>query len=199
MDGEVLAERLEGMSLATDPGQHVFTFETVGQNPLSKKLLIQQGQKDRRELVTFGTPSVVPTAAPSPASAHGGPQPGGAIPPSAAPPVTGSGGGLGTQKVLALVAGGVAVVGFGVGTAFGFAAMSQKHDAQSACPGSQCANQEGSNKWSTAGATGNVSTIGFIVGGVLVAGAAVLWFTAPSSPNAQVGLGLGVLQVQGRW
>jgi len=53
MDGEVLADRLEGTALSIDPGEHTFTFETAGQSPVTKKLVIQQNQKDRAEVVTF--------------------------------------------------------------------------------------------------------------------------------------------------
>jgi len=187
MDGEVLAERLQGTAVSIDPGEHLFTFETAGQSPLTKKLVIVEGQKDRRETVTFGADQggAMPTTAPSPST----------------PPPDDSGGGMGTQKILALVAGGIGIVGLGVGTAFGVIALSKKSDAQNACPGSTCATADGTSKWSDAASTGNISTIALIVGGVGIAGGAVLWFTAPSasSSSTQVGIGLGGLQVKGTW
>ena len=183
MDGEVLAERFQGTALSIDPGEHTFTFETAGQPPVMKKLVIVQGQKDRREVITFGTD-------------QGGTATPGALP--STPPPNDSGG-MGTQKLLAIVAGGIGIVGLGLGTVFGIMASSQKSDAQSACLSNPCSTQDGVNKWSTAGSTGNISTIGFIVGGVGVAGAAVLWFTAPSSSSTQVGLGPGILQLKGTW
>ena len=189
MDGDVLAQRLEGTALSIDPGEHTFTFETVGQAPVMKKFVIVEGQKDRRELVAFG-------AAPE-ALAPTGPSPETASPSSLSSPSPS--GGIGTQRTLALVAGGVGIVGIGVGTAFGVVALSKKSDAQNVCPNSSCPTQEGSNKWSNAASTGNISTIGFIVGGVGVAGAAALWFTAPSSRSAQVGLGLGGIRLKGTW
>jgi hypothetical protein len=180
MEGEVLAERLEGTALAVDPGEHTFTFETAGQAPVTKKLFIMQGQKDRRELVVF--------EAPQPATGQ------------ASEARSEPGGGIGTQKVLALIAGGLGVAGLGVGTAFGLIAMSQKNDAQSACPNT-CATQDGVNKWSSAGSSARIADIGFIVGGVGVAGGAILWLTAPngSPPGTQLGLGLGGVQVKGTW
>ncbi len=42
---------------------------------------------------------------------------------------------MGTQKILAMVAGGIGTWA-GVGTAFGVMALSKKSDAQSACPDS---------------------------------------------------------------
>jgi hypothetical protein len=189
MDGEVLTERLEGTALSVDPGQHVFTFETQGQDPVSKTYVVQQAQKDRRELIAFvGSAPAVP-AAPAPAPA-----------PPPAPADRGEG--LGTQKVLALVAGGIGIVGLGVGTAFGLVALSKKNDAQSACPASTCANQADASKWSDAGSAGNISTIAFVVGGVAVAGGLVLWFTAPGgggTASTQVGLGMGSMQLRGSW
>jgi hypothetical protein len=56
--------------------------------------------------------------------------------------------------------------------------------------------------WSSAVSAGNASTVGFIVGGVGAAGAAVLWFTAPGASAAaspQVGVGPGMLEVRGAW
>lgn len=193
MDGEVLSERLVGTAISIDPGEHTFMFEAAGQSPVSKKLVIQEGQKERRELITFAAPPALP---PSPAST--GPQ--GPAPTGRAQAAETSSG-MGTQKVLALVAGGLGVVGLAVGTAFGLVAMSKRNDAQSACP-DQCATQDGVNKWSDAGTAGNVSTIGFVAGGVALAGAAVLWLTAPTpgnASNAQVGLGPLGFQLRGRW
>jgi hypothetical protein len=190
MDGEVVAERLEGSAISIDPGDHTFTFETAAQSPVTKKFLIQQAQKDRREAITFGT-AASGAAPPTP-------QPGAS---PASTPAAEPSHGMGTQKILALVAGGVGVIGLGVGTAFGVIAMSQKSTAQSACP-NQCATSAGVNDWSTAESSGTISTVGFIVGGVGIAGAAVLWFTAPSSSgggSTQVGLGPSGLQVKGVW
>jgi hypothetical protein len=187
MDGERLAERLEGTALAVDPGEHTFTFETAGQAPVTRKLLIQQAQKDRREVVQLGTP---PTVAPPVSTA---------AEPSAPAPAEDAKQGLGGQKTFALVAGGIGVVGLGLGAAFGLVALSQKNAAESACPSSPCSTQAGATRWSSAGSSGNISTIAFIVGGVGVAGAAVLWLTAPSTTTTQVGFGPGSLQLKGAW
>jgi hypothetical protein len=196
MDGEVLAGRLEGTALSIDPGEHTFTFETANQPRVTKTFTIQQAQKDRRELITFG----VATTAPSPLAPTPRPIGDQALPEN--PPGTDGHQGLGTQKILAIVAGGIGVVGLGLGTAFGVMAISQKSDAQNTCAGSQCATLDGVNKWNKAGSTGNVSTIGFVIGGVGVAGAAALWVTAPGSRGGagpQVGFGPGALQVKGTW
>jgi hypothetical protein len=60
LDGAPLADTLDGRPLAIDPGEHTFTFEIPGQAPLEKKLVLRQGEKDRRESIAFAaaaTPS----------------------------------------------------------------------------------------------------------------------------------------------
>lgn len=176
MDGEVLAERLQGVGLSMDPGEHTFTFEAPGQGVVTKKLIIAAGQKDRREQINFGAATTTTTTD---------------------VPVSPSSGGLGTQKKIALVTGGLGIVGVGLGTVFGLIAMGKKSDAQNECP-NQCTTPDGVSKWNDAATAGNVSTVAFIVGGVALAGAAVLWFTAPRG-KTQVGLGPQGVQVKGVW
>jgi hypothetical protein len=66
MDGEVIAERIEGVALSIDPGDHAFTFEAAGQAPITKHFLIEEMQKGRRESIVVGGGTLVaPTAAAS--------------------------------------------------------------------------------------------------------------------------------------
>ncbi len=193
MDGEILVERLLGTSIAIDPGDHTFTFETPGQPPVRKQLLIRQNEKDRRERITLAA-----TSASSPSTA--------ALPPPRSSDTTSvsSSPSLGTQKLLAIVSGGVGVVGVALGTIFGLDAKSKRDDARKICP-DQCTDQSGVDAWSSAKSAGNLSTVAFAVGALGLAGGAVLWFTAqPESPpggalSARVGVGPGVISVSGRW
>ena len=155
---------------------------------MQKELVLREAQKIERETISFGPP-----AAPPSTSQPLAPQP---VP--APPPPSERGGGLGTQKILALVAGGIGVVGLGVGSAFGLVAI-KKSTAQSECP-YLCATPDGVSKWSDAVSAANGATVGFVIAGVGLAGAAVLWFTAPrGGMSTQVGLGPGALQVKGSW
>ena len=107
---------------------------------------------------------------------------------------------LGTQKTVALVAGGIGVVGIAVGAVSGIIAVSKRSSAQSECPSDvyafRCPTESGTAAWNSATTAGNVSTVSFIAGGVLVAGAAVLWFTAPSS-RVRAGASLSGVRVEG--
>jgi len=105
---------------------------------------------------------------------------------------------LGAARVGAIASGGVGVVALLVGAAFGIVALSKKDDAESICPGT-CSTQAGASMWHAAASAGDVSTAGLIVAGIGLAGAAALWFTAPSTPRptVQVGLAPGALLVRG--
>jgi hypothetical protein len=201
MDGQPLAEKLAGTSLSIDPGEHSFTFEAAGQEKVQKQFVINEGEKGRRERITFGatetatkTPAAPPqtTAPEMTATQTTTPQPASDLPPSGGRP------GLGPQKIAAIVAAGVGVVGVGIGTVFGLQAMSKRSDASSVCP-DQCADQNGIDRWKSAKTAGNVSTVAFIVGGVGLAAGAALWFTAKPSASTQVGIGPGSIELKGSW
>jgi hypothetical protein len=180
VDGLPFADRLAGAPLRVDPGEHTFTFEVAGQPTLQKKIVVRENEQGRRESVVLGPAAQSPVGSPETPSSSSRP---------------------GAQKILAVVAGAVGVVGVGLGSAFGLIALSKKNDAQNACP-DQCKDPSGVSQWSDAKSAGNVSTVAFVVGGVALAAGAVLWLTAPSStpgPSAQVGVGPGVLQVAGVW
>jgi len=107
-----------------------------------------------------------------------------------------------TQKTLALVAGGIGVAGIAVGAVSGIIAVSKRSSAQSECPSDvfafRCPTESGAAAWNSATTAGNVSTVAFIAGGVFVAGAAVLWFTAPSA-RTRVGMSPSGVRVEGRF
>ncbi|MGO9836766.1 MAG: hypothetical protein ACLP1X_21430 [Polyangiaceae bacterium] len=72
IDGQPLVARLEGTAISLDPGEHVFGFEAAGQAKVEKRLVIHEGEKDRRERVVMGGAAVAPPApvvAAAPASA----------------------------------------------------------------------------------------------------------------------------------
>lgn len=100
---------------------------------------------------------------------------------------------MGTQKLLGLVAGGVGVAGLAVGGVFGAMTLSEKSQQQSACgsPCSAASHTQAVNDHSTGMTDGTISTIGFIAGGTLLVGGAVLFFTA--HPSSQQPSTTGVL------
>jgi len=191
MDGEVLAERLDGTGLPVDSGEHTFTFEAAGQQLVTRTWLIQHTQKERREEIAFAAPAG-PASVPPPAGAQ------------QAPP-DGAQGGSDAHKTAALVGAGVAAAGIVTGTIYGVLAISRKNDAEGVCPGSSvCATPEGVSKWNSAQSAANVSTLMFVVAGLGALEAAIFWFTPSGNATArgtstQVGIGPGMLQLKAIW
>jgi hypothetical protein len=170
MDGAPLVPSLDGRALSIDPGEHTFRFETAGQPPVEKKLVVREGEKDRQVSVVLGAaPAAVVPPAPSPPAA----------PPPAAPHPTS----WSTRKTLALVGGGTGVVGLGLGIVFGVYAKSSQSQEKSNCSStSQCSNRNQSNEdYSVARQNAMASTISAVAGAALVAAGGVLWFTAPKT------------------
>jgi hypothetical protein len=199
MDGETIATRLEGTAVSVDPGQHQFTFEAAGMAAVQKTLVIYEGEKDHHESVVMGGHDRA-TSAPAPASALPAPVP--SASPSEAPsgstsrgvspdavPTSGS-----TQRTWGLIIGGVGVAGLAAGTVFGLMAANSWSTAKSECQpeGEQNCPQNAKNDRSTALTWATASTVSFIAGGVLAAGGAVLYFTAPKDAGTSFGIGLTV-------
>jgi hypothetical protein len=185
MDGQLLADHLDGKPLRTDPGAHTFRFEAAGKPPVERRLLVKEGEAGREEHVVIS-------------GAAAGPSPGTPWPetPEAAPTSSG----LGTQRLIGLTVGGVGVVGVGLGAVFGLLASSAWSDAKAACNGdpSHCTgNPTAANSdHSTTETDAAISTIGFVAGGVLVAAGAVLFFTghrreASTAPSVSVAPSVG--------
>lgn len=108
--------------------------------------------------------------------------------------------GLPAQRIAALAVGGVGVAGVIVGTVFGLRSMSKHNESERHCPDIHDCNAAGIDAMQAAYRAGNVSTVAFIVGGVGLAGGAVLWFTSkPEKAQTQVGLGLGSVRLSTAW
>ncbi len=54
IDGEKLTDKLDGTSIAVDPGSHTFRFETKGVAPVESKVVIREGERNRPIAVTLG-------------------------------------------------------------------------------------------------------------------------------------------------
>ena len=166
MDGAPFASTLDGLPIAVDPGSHAFHFEAKGVPSVDKTIVLREGDAGRHETVTLGSPPPAPPTAPAPSST---------VAPSS----------WSTQKSLAVVSAGVGVVGIALGAVFGGLAISDKNQETSNCSSTSCSNRpQASEDYDTAKKNGTVSTVGFIAGGVFLAGGAVLWFTAPKTKEA---------------
>jgi len=111
----------------------------------------------------------------------------------------------GTQRLVGLVVGGTGVAGLVVGSIFGLVSKSTYDNAfRNECHGTtNGCSTKGEEDGQNAHTQAVVSTVGFIAGGVLLAGGAVLYFTAPNGDSVAVAPAIGSdgagLALRGRW
>jgi hypothetical protein len=174
-DGAVVTQSEWGLPVPVDPGKHTIEATAPDYKPWSQSV----------EVTAAGatTAVVIPAleAAPPPPPPPAPP----VSPPVAPAPVQGS---WSVQKTLAIVAGAVGVVGLGVGTALVLVAKSKYDDSLNHCPKSRnLCDATGVSLRDDARSSGNVATVGFVVGAAGLLGGVVLWLTAPSAVNAPGG------------
>jgi hypothetical protein len=145
------------VAVVTDPGAHTVTAQAPGRARFSTVIRVSGGAEARVV--------VPPLAASGPA----------AVSAKDAPPPTGHG-----PTALAVITGLVGLAGLGTGTVAGTISLMDHAKAKLVCPTFVCADAAGASEWSSAVTWGTVSTVAFVVGGVGIAGASVLWLTAPS-------------------
>ena len=199
-DGTVVGEAEWGEAIPADAGTHALEASAPGRKPWSQTVLVADGattarvtvpELDRIPVETKEAPVAAP-AAESPAPA--------ALPPPASEPSHVQG-----LKVAAVVVGGLGVVGVGVGSAFGLMSLGKHNDAARLCPQrDSCTDPNAVTASRQAVDFGNVSTVAFIVGGVGLAGGAVLWLVAPKHGKPEEptsGLVVGPAQIgwKGVW
>jgi hypothetical protein len=183
MDGQPFAQTVGGAAVAVDPGEHHFVFEAMGSPSTVRVIVIREADKDRRVQVVLGAASATTSG-----------------PPDAVAPSDGS-----TQRTIGLVVGGAGIVGLVLGSVFGLVSKSTYDNAfQNECGSNPrtCSTQGGQDGQS-AHSQATISTVGFIAGGVLLAGGAVLYLTAPTGGSVTVaptvGTSGGGLNVVGVW
>jgi hypothetical protein len=186
MDGQPFAQKVGGAAVAVDPGEHHFSFAAPGSPSADKTVVVREADKDRRVQVVLGASAPTPSDA-SQSSTSSAPSDGS------------------TQRMIGLVVGGTGVVGVVIGGVFGLVSKSTYNNAFTSECGSKptgCSTQ-GAQDGQTAFSQATISTVGFIAGGVLLAGGAVLYFTAPKGGSVAVaptvGSGGGGLSVLGAW
>jgi hypothetical protein len=169
IDAGPSSDPLDGTALRVDPGEHAFTFAVTGEEPQTRRFLIKEGEKGRRERIVIGSAQETPTSVAPQASPTG-------LPPTPSPPSKG----LGSQKILGLTVGGLGIAGLAVGSVFGLLTFSATSAQKNACNSpTDCPNPgQAASDHSSATTDGAASTVAFIAGGALLVTGAALFLTA---------------------
>jgi hypothetical protein len=182
VDGKPVPAALLGASRAIDPGPHKIEGRR-GSDVQKRTITAADGETVRVTLTFSGAAPSLPPA--------GSMQENRRTPPPDATPSHGTSNG--TYRILGLSGLGIGAVGLGVGTITGLVAMGKKTDlsANDECgPDLNCplARHGDAENYNT---LRNVSTVGFVAGGVFAAAGAVL-FVMSSSGAAKTSARLGV-------
>ena len=169
VDGNLAASKIDGTPLPIDPGPHEFKFVAPGEKDVTKTFVLKEGEKSRHEKISFA-PEAPP--APPPVVVVVAP------PPPSTSPISGD-----MMRIGGLVLAAGGVIGLGAGILYGTKASSAWSDQKKDCANlTDCKNHPQALSDHDAATTwGRFSTTGFIIGAVLLAGGAVLFFTAPKS------------------
>jgi hypothetical protein len=191
-DSAVLGPSTWGVPLPVDPGQTIVKAAAPGRQEWQQPVTLQIGESQ-----TVHVPVLEPAPVPERASP---PQAIPVAPPVAGAPETASPSAIGRQRAFALVVAGAGVVALGVGSYYGLKSLGEW--PSTSCPDGKCSSPDTIDRQRSSTSDGDVSTWAFVAGGVLAAGAAVLWLTGgpddrPASPPIHVGVGPGGVRVAG--
>ncbi len=173
-----------GVKRPVNPGSHTVKASAEGFLPAEKTVIFAEGQSIAVSLELEQAPA---DAAPV------------AVAPVRDAPVSSGNG----KKTAAFVALGVGGAGLAVGGIFGVLAMGKHAKLVEACPDKVCDPETQGSTLSSYHTLGNVSTVGFIVGGVGVATGAILLLTGskesppPTAATWSPFLGIGSAGVRG--
>jgi hypothetical protein len=183
-DDEPIDAAVLGTAIPVDPGSHVISASAAGKRSWSTTVKVGEAG----DHVSVAVP-ILPDGEPDSTGTFASGGNSGTKDAVAAP--------SNTQRIVAVVVGGVGVVGLGIGTVFGLNAASKWSDAKASCDHT-CNDGLADDAKSSA----TISTIGFAVGIAGIAGGLALWLTAPKSHSeaqATVSIGPGNVLVRGRF
>lgn len=155
LDGKQIEPFAPGESRRVEPGEHTLTAEKPGASPVVQSIVVKPRQEHLVNL-RFAPP-----------------------PPKQEPPSTNT-----TGRTIGLVLGGVGGVTLVAGVVVGFVAIAQTGSASSHCyEGGKACDQKGIELDQSAKTSATISTVGFAVGGGLLAAGALLFLLSPAPPK----------------
>lgn len=157
VDDEPLKERVDGKAVAVDPGEHTLRFELAGAASIEKRIVIREGEKNRKISVSFA-----PLEPSSPPAGE----------------ATDEATTTGAAPMSAYALGGLGVVGVGLFVAFGAAGKSEKGELEASCAPRCNADQVSAVRTKLLAAD-----ISLGVGVISLAASTFLFLSTPATPE----------------
>jgi hypothetical protein len=190
VNGKVLVDKLDGVAIEVEPGEHELTFSAEGRTSVTETVVFREGEKSRVVRITMKHPDDVP------AESHAaGPSAANTLAPPRSVDAERSSSGS-TQRTIGLIVGGAGLVSMGAGGFFGYQTIQSKNRQVEQCEStSSCRDRAAAaDAHEDAKKSGLISTITFIAGGAATAAGLVLVFTAGSGkdePAVAIAPGIG--------
>jgi hypothetical protein len=189
LDGEAVPQGAWGAAWPVDPGPHTIEASAPDRRPWSAQIIITRDAERVSVTVPDLSPAdgtvasvVLPSGGDrresSSTSSSGSPAPVDPKPEAASKPGA-------AHRTGAYALGGASLVAIGIGTFASLQALSKRDDSGAHCSADDSCDPEGLRLRAQSRSAGNVATVSFEVAGALVAGAVVLWITAPDPSPAR--------------
>jgi hypothetical protein len=183
-NGTLVDQALWNQGVPVDPGDYEVSGEAPGHEPWSTKVHITgEAQKISVEVPRFKQldlltpkPAVVVASKPAPP-----PEPPDQVDTPSTTTFTG-------MRKASIAVAAVGVLGIAGGIVFGSKAKSVENQSDALCPTSACGDPQGLKLNQDAKSDALYANVGFVVGGVAIAGAVVLWFVGAHQPTDHVSL-----------
>lgn len=209
VDGQLVREKLDGTATPIDPGARRLVFTVPGVAPLTRQLVIREGEKARVVSVVLDSLGERPSAAaaaPSDTPTTSGEAEPGSAPAEVSNTSSSSLGSSDTQprprRTLGYVVTGTGVAGLVVGSVFGYLTLAAKNRQITNCENSENCKDYGaaSDAHEDARSSGTISSIAFIAGAAVTTVGIVLIVTAKpgTSEKSSAALALRAHAAPGR-
>ena len=159
LDAEPLSSALVGAERPTDPGDHVVVATAVGMKRAEEKFELQESETKTVTITLVPDPSYKPPTAPVPKETPK------------------------RDRTLAWASLGVGGAGLAMGAIFGGLALGKKGSLDGQCTADKICGPGAQSDLDAAQTLATISTVGFIVGGVGVAAAVVLFLWPDPKPE----------------
>jgi tetratricopeptide (TPR) repeat protein len=175
-----------GTPMPVDPGEVELTLQASGKESLRQRVRLEEGKTFNYSVPALADAAPVTARETTPASAATE-QPAVPAPPRSPSPPADAGTNRNRPWVIGLST--VGVAGLAVGTTFALLALSKYEQSKDDCDKDDvnACGSHGIELRDEARTKGDIATVGFIVGGVGLAGAGVLWLTGAGSAGTHSG------------